>query len=135
MRLLFIIIFLQIGFNAQIISENEKIIRYRQQDNKVVEIPKNPQRVVVVYGSFAKVWDIAGGRVIGVPDLAEKSILPESMQNMPVVGSATSTNAEKILALNPDLVLLNLKTTKHPGLAELLRKTGVAAVCGEYDNL
>ena len=120
--------------NAETVREQADRVFYRQPDGQEIPLSKLPQRVIIGYGSLAKVWDLAGGRAIGVPALAEKNALPAAMRDRPPVGSATAPNLERVLALEPDLVLLIAKLEKHRATAEMLRRAGVEAVCVNYNN-
>ena len=119
---------------AQIVSEDDAKIVYRQANQEVVTLKKNPKRTVVGYGSLAKVWDLAGGTAVGVPKLREKDALPDSMKNLPQIGLPTVPNPEKIALVHPDLVLLSSKLERHHAVASLLRQSGVDAVCVTYNN-
>ena len=119
---------------AQIVSEDNASIRYRQENGEEVVLKKNPKRTVVGYGSLAKVWDLAGGKAVGVPKLREKDALPESMKNLPQIGLPTVPNPEKIAQVDPDLVLLSSKLARHHAVASLLRQSGTDAVCVTYNN-
>ena len=119
---------------AEVVREQAGRVVYRQPDGMEIPVSKFPKRVIIGYGSLAKVWDLAGGRAVGVPDLAEKNALPASMRDLPPVGSATAPNLERVLALEPDLVLLIAKLERHRSTAEMLRRTGVEAVCVNYNN-
>ncbi|MBO4630693.1 MAG: ABC transporter substrate-binding protein [Lentisphaeria bacterium] len=123
-----------LGVSAQIVSEDGAKICYRQENGEEVVLKKNPKRTVVGYGSLAKVWDLAGGTAVGVPKLREKDALPESMKNLPQIGLPTVPNPEKIAMVNPDLVLLSSKLTRHYVVASLMRQSGVDAVCVTYNN-
>ena len=110
-------------------------ISYRQIDGQTVAVKLKPQRVVVGYGSLAKVWDLAGGRAIAVPGgLLSRDALPESMRNLPACGSPQAPNVEAIAAMQPDLVLLTGHLQRHRDGAEILRGMGIDAVCVNYDN-
>ena len=117
-----------------IVSEDSGKIVYRQENGEKVTLKKHPKRTVIGYGSFAKVWDLAGGTAVGVPKLKEKDALPPSMQKLPVIGLPTVPNPEKIALVKPDLVLLSSKLTRHHAVASLLRQSGVDAVCVTYNN-
>lgn len=123
-----------LSVSAQIVSEDNASIRYRQENGEEVVLRKNPKRAVIGYGSLAKVWDLAGGTAVGVPKLREKDALPESMKNLPQIGLPTVPNPEKIAQVNPDLVLLSSKLGRHYAVASLLRQSGVDAVCVTYNN-
>lgn len=65
-------------------------------------------RVVACMGSFAKVWELAGGSLVGVTDdaLADYPDL-DLPEDVAVVGSFTDLNIEQIAAIRPTLVLLS----------------------------
>lgn len=65
-------------------------------------------RAVACMGSFAKVWELAGGTLVGVTDdtLADYPEL-DLPEDVAVVGSFTELNLEAIAALEPTLVLLS----------------------------
>ena len=122
------------GTAQSIVSEDNSKIVYRQENGEEVTLKKHPKRTVIGYGSFAKVWDLAGGTAVGVPKLKEKDALPPSMQKLPVTGLPTVPNPEKIALVKPDLVLLSCKLTRHQAVASLMRQSGVDAVCVTYNN-
>ena len=126
--------FLPLLLPAEIVREDAESIVYRQPDRQEITVKKYPRRVIIGYGSLAKVWDLAGGTAIAVPGVAENNALPEGMRELPVIGSATVPNTEKVMAMKPDLVLLIGKLERHRSIAELLRGSGIGALCVEYNN-
>ena len=119
---------------GEIVAESASTLQYRQTDAVVVSLPKHPRRTVIGYGSLAGVWHLAGGKAVGVPRLRKKSALPEEMRTLPKIGTPTVPNVEKIVAMKPDLVLLTAKLERHRATAELLRESGIPALCVEYGN-
>ncbi len=109
-------------------------VRYRQADGTEVALPTGARRVVPAYASLAVLWDFAGGRAVGAPTVPAKQALPASMRDLPSTGTPIVPNAERIVALRPDLVLLVVKYARHRALAEQLRSMGVAAACLKYDH-
>ena len=112
-----------------------RTISYRQADGRTVDVRLHPQRVVVAYGSLAKVWDLAGGRAVAVPGgVLSGDALPASMRGLPSCGSPQAPNVEAIAAMQPDLVLLIGHLQRHRDGAEMLRGMGIDAVCVNYGN-
>ena len=111
-----------------------RTIPYRQLDGNTVAVKVKPQRVVVGYGSLAKVWDLAGGRAIAVPGLLSKDALPESMRNLPSSGSPQLPNVEVVAAMKPDLVLLMGHLPRHRDCAVLFNSMGIDTVCVTYNT-
>ena len=61
-------------------------------------------RVVAGMGSFANIWELAGGTLVGASSDAFSDYHIESKAEK--VGDFSSLNAESIIALNPDFVIL-----------------------------
>ncbi len=127
-------LFSLLNLPAEIVKEDADSVTFRQPDRALVTVAKRPQRVVVGYASLAGVWHLAGGTAVAVPNIHEKSVLPESMRGLPTAGSATVPNVEKIVALKPDFVLLTAKLARHRETANLLRSSGIPAICVEYNH-
>lgn len=86
-----------------------------------------PKRVVALMGSFAEIWTLAGGSLVGTSDdtFSEKKLKLDS--SVKSVGNYNAPNSEAILALNPDLVLLSSETQQHVALADTFKNAGVEA--------
>lgn len=67
----------------------------------------NPQRVVACMGSFASIWELAGGTLVGASDdaftLSNYDLTSPDVQK---VGDFTNPNLEAIIALEPDFVIM-----------------------------
>ncbi len=136
MRILLLIVSLLSGVwaVAGIVSEDAENIQYRQSDGTSVTLSKLPKRVVICNGSFTQLWYASGGEAVGIIDVPSKGTLPEAARNLPIVGSRTAPNPEKILVLKPDLVLLSDKHERHKAAADMLNRSGVETVLLEYDD-
>jgi len=62
-------------------------------------------RVVACIGSFANMWELAGGKLVGVSDDVFDQYTLTS-QNVSLIGDFSSPNLEQILALEPDFVIM-----------------------------
>ncbi len=131
-----VILFLSMGFPAiaDVVRENDAELVFRQPDGEEVRLLKHPRRVVVGYLSLAKVWEQAGGKAVGVLGSKDDSALPVSMRGLPKVGTGMAPNAEKVMLLEPDLVLLSAKVERQRASARQLRESGIAAVCLSYSH-
>jgi iron complex transport system substrate-binding protein len=133
-KLCFVLLLSAFSAFAEIVSESGTELVFRQSDGLEVRLKKHPERVVIGYLSMAGVWDQAGGRAVGVLAGKNDGALPESMRDLPKVGSGMLPNVETVVSLKPDLVLLSDKIERHRGVARQLRGSGIAAVCLPYDN-
>lgn len=94
---------------------------------------ENPQRVVACMGSFASIWELAGGTLVGASDdaftLSDYDLVSQDVQK---VGDFSSLNLEAILALEPDFVIMTSGTGGRGGdssqteLKEALAASGVS---------
>lgn len=68
---------------------------------------ENPQRVVACMGSFASMWELAGGTLVGASDdaftLSDYDLTSADVQK---VGDFSNPNLESIIALEPDFVIM-----------------------------
>lgn len=90
----------------------------------------NPQRVVACMGSFANIWELAGGTLVGASDDAFDSYAIQS-DDAQKVGDFSSLNLESIIALDPDFVIMTSGTGGRGGdsnqadLKEALAASGI----------
>jgi len=74
-------------------------------NGRTVSYDKKPERIVVTSASFLEPLYAVGGEVVGRPD--SKSKIPEAAKSVTNIGRVYQIDAEKVLALTPDLVILN----------------------------
>ena len=70
-----------------------------------VELAKKPERIVVTSASFLEPLHEVGGDVVGRPD--SKTKMPDYTKDKANVGKVYQIDVEKVLACEPDLVILN----------------------------
>ena len=74
-------------------------------NGRTVSFDKKPERIVVTSASFLEPLYAVGGEVVGRPD--SKSKIPEAAKSVTNIGRVYQIDAERVLALTPDLVILN----------------------------
>lgn len=94
-----------------------------------------PQRVVSFYGSFAEMWVLAGGTLVGTTDDAITQRELPLGDNVTVIGGTKTPNLELALSLEPDFALLSADTSDHVRAAETLRAAGVPCAFFRVDYL
>ena len=92
---------------------------------RTVTLEKTPRRVISAEGSFAEIWTLAEGEIIGIPEdvVTDKRI--EVTKDMTVIGTIKEPNAEIILGLKPDFVILSSDIEGHSALASILGENGI----------
>lgn len=99
-----------------------------------ITLDTSAPRVVAAYGSFAEAWLLAGGQLCGVTQdaLEQRDLgLPEDIA---VVGTVKELNAEEIIALEPDLVLLASDITAQADIRDVLENAGLACAFFQVDT-
>jgi len=83
----------------------------------------NPQRVVACMGSFANIWELAGGTLTGATDdsFEEYGLDGKGIEK---VGAFTAPNLERIIALEPDFVIMTGVATGKDGAASQVELRG-----------
>ena len=94
-----------------------------------------PQRVVSFYGSFAEMWVLAGGTLVGTTDDAITQRELPLGDNVTVIGGTKTPNLELALSLEPDFAILSADTSDHIQAAETLRAAGVPFAFFRVDYL
>ena len=91
-----------------------------------VELSKKPARIVVTSASFLEPLEAVGGAdlVVGRPDSRTK--MPDFAKDLPSVGKVYQIDTEKIIACQPDLVIINKGMNEK--LVDTLEANGIKAL-------
>ncbi len=122
------------GGDFTILNETDSNLRLRQFNNVEVTLPKNPKTVVIGYSSLIQVWYCAGGTAAAIPELSSTATLPKATRKLPTIGRFNALSTEKILAMKPDLVLLNGRNGSHNRLRKTFASLEIPAACFKYEN-
>lgn len=95
-----------------------------------VKIPAKPQKVAVLFSSFADIWNIAGGTAaITVGESVERGFA--SADAVLVDGGAgKAINTEALIAARPDFVICSADIKAQSDTAALMRSIGIP--CAEF---
>ena len=86
-----------------------------------VNLEKKPERIVVTSASFLEPLHEVGGDVVGRPD--SKTKMPDYAKDKASVGKVYQIDVEKVLACEPDLVIINKGMNEK--LVETLEASGI----------
>lgn len=115
-------------------SAGETAITITDSTGAQITLDTRAPRVVAAYSSFAESWLLAGGELCGVTQdaLEERDLgLPEDTA---VVGTVKEPNAEEIIALEPDLVILAQDIAAQADIRDVLENAGLACATFQVDT-
>lgn len=115
-------------------SDTDTAIGITDSNGTQITLHTATPRVVAAYGSFAEAWLLAGGELCGVTqDALEERDLGLS-QDVAVVGTVKEPNAEEIIALDPDLVILASDIAAQADIRDVLENAGLACATFQVDT-
>lgn len=92
-----------------------------------VTLTERPERVAVLFSSFADIWLTAGGRVdITVGESVERGFVPEGTLLVDD-GAGKTINRELLLSYAPDFVICSADLEEQVQTAAFLRQQGIPA--------
>lgn len=99
-----------------------------------VVLKKKPERIVVTSASFLEPLHEVGGDVVGRPD--SKTQMPDYAKDKASVGKVYQIDTEKVLACEPDLVIINKGMNEK--LVDTLEASGIKTLVVDsksYENV
>ena len=129
-RLLILLLALSLIFSAACgRAENtaQEGMSFTDDMGREVIVPKRPERVAVLIGSFADVWCLAGGRdsIAAAADDTWTQFELGLSDDVINLGGVKEPNVEKLLASEPELVIGSARTAADVELEEMLREMGI----------
>ena len=82
-------------------------------------------RVISLYGSFAEMWTLSGGELIGVTEDAVEERQMALGEDVEIIGSVKNPNLETILELEPDFVILSADIATQVDLEAALKEAKI----------
>ncbi|SEH33765.1 ABC transporter substrate-binding protein [Selenomonas sp. KH1T6] len=102
-------------------SSNQMFAKVQDDLGREVTLEKKPERIVVTSASFLEPLHEVGGDVVGRPD--SKTKMPDYAKDKASVGKVYQIDVEKVLACEPDLVIINKGMNEK--LVETLEASGI----------
>ena len=90
---------------AQNAGESQAYAVITDDSGRTVSFDKKPERIVVTSASFIAPLYAVGGEVVGRP-VTKSKVIPEA-ESAATIGPVYQIDTEKIIALTPDLVIIN----------------------------
>ena len=114
-------------------TQNQEVVTFTDALGREVSVPKEPERVVALIGSFADIWILAGGDLCAAAEDAWEDFeldLPDAVN----IGGAHSPNLELIFSANPDFVIASASTSSNVEMKETLEAAGITVAYFDVDD-
>ncbi|MFV0381226.1 MAG: ABC transporter substrate-binding protein [Breznakia sp.] len=99
---------------------NDTIIEVSDKEGNALQFKKTPTRVVALSSSWADLWLLAGGSLIGTTsDVEDRNLETDNV--LSIVGTVKEPNMEEVLGLEPDFVILSQDISSHKNIANTLK--------------
>ena len=121
---IFLVFFLLTGCSYGQVSDGTAFTGFQDALGREVTV-QQPRRGACLLGSFAQVWQLAGGEVIATADDAWDDLgleLPEDCVNL---GNTKELSLELLLASQPDFIMASANTRQNLEWMETLEATGI----------
>ena len=105
-------------------EEAAETVTFTDDLGRVVTVD-HPQWVAALLGSFAQVWQLAGGQVIATADDAWDDLHLELSEDAVNLGNTKSLNLELLLLAQPDFILASTNTRQNMEWKETLEATDI----------
>ena len=116
------------------INAEDALCTFTDDRMRTVSVKESPQRVAVLFSSFADVWQSAGGTVsVTVGESVERGFASADAILVDR-GAGKTVNTELLLASKPDLVICSADIEAQVKCAELLERHGIAVACFRVES-
>lgn len=111
---------------ATIFAGNVAAEEFTFTDDLGREVTVNePKRVAPLLGSYADIWDLAGGEIVATADDAWDDFDLELSADTINLGMTKEINLEKLFEADPDLVIASTNTQGNLDLMDTLEMAGI----------
>lgn len=112
-----------------IVSDNA--VNFIDGREEEITINKKPKRVIILFSSFIDIWTRSGGTLIGMVEDSNETI--PGTEGVETVGKFGSISLEKVLSLNPDLVILSSNSKAQKELIQPLEENNIPIIPLTYE--
>ena len=93
-----------------------------------------PERVACLLGSFAQIWQLAGGQAVAAPDDAWVDLGLDMAPDAVNLGSTKNLSLEALFSAEPDLVLASVNTAQNLQWQQTLEAAGIPVAYFEVSD-
>lgn len=111
---------------GQVQSEDEQseVVSFTDDLGRVVEV-ENPERVACLIGSFAEMWQLAGGEVCATADDAWDDMDLDLAEDTLNLGGTHHISTENLLASSPDFIIASATSKNNVEIKDTLEATKI----------
>lgn len=117
-------------------SSEKEVGSYQFTDDvgRTIVLEKKPEKVAVLFSSFAEVWELAGGEVsVTVGESVERGFADKDAVLVDD-GAGKTINTELLVDAQPDFVICSADLAAQTEAAELLNNADIPAACFHVDT-
>lgn len=115
-------------------TDGEVYYSFIDSEDREVDLKKKPQKVAVLFSSYAEMWTLAGGDVsITVGEAVERGFADESTVLVDS-GAGKTIDREILIASAPDFVIASADIAAQAELAEYLDSVGIPCALFRVDS-
>lgn len=114
-------------------TQNQEVVTFTDALGREVSVPKEPERVVALIGSFADIWILAGGDLCAAAEDAWEDFELD-LSDAVNIGGAHSPNLELIFSADPDFVIASASTSSNVEMKETLEAAGITVAYFDVDD-
>jgi len=108
--------------------------QFTDDTGRTVVLEKKPEKVAVLFSSFADVWKLAGGEVsVTVGESVERGFADKNAVLVDE-GAGKTINTELLVDAQPDFVICSADIAAQAEAAELLNNADIPAACFHVDT-
>lgn len=119
--------------SKQAAPENGRQVGYltiKDDSGRSITLQHKPEKIVVLAPSFLELLYAVDGKAVGRPSSNSKSALPQQALDVPEVGFVYNINIEKVVSLQPDLVIA--MQGPHDKLIPVLESNHIPVIVMRY---
>lgn len=114
------------------IKIEEESVTFTDGRGEEVTLNKNPEKVVVLFNSYLDIWMLNGGSIVGkLEESVGQSPIPGT-EDAEIIGKLGSISLEKVLSVQPDLVILNSNQASQMELVPTFQENKIPFIAIDY---
>jgi len=106
-----------------IIENTEEQVTYFDTRGEEITVSKNPEKTVVLINSLLDLWYLSGGEAVA--RCSGTTNVPDAAENIEIIGKFYSVSLEKLIALEPDLVVVSSTVSSQMEMEDVLAENGI----------